>query len=64
MAIVDVWAQQPTERFMAQPWLDTVLRWTGQPHSGPPSVQQTLAAIDQSAGSRLGDMGTERGLYI
>jgi uncharacterized protein len=52
MAIVDVWAQQPTERFMAQPWLDTVLRWTGQPHSGPPSVEQTLAAMDQAEVSR------------
>ena len=52
MAIVDVWAQQPTERFMAQPWLDTVLRWTGQPPSGPPSVQQTLAAMDQAGVSR------------
>jgi uncharacterized protein len=52
MAIVDVWAQQPTERFMAQPWLDTVLRWTGQPHSGPPSVEQTLAAMDRAGVSR------------
>jgi uncharacterized protein len=52
MAIVDVWAQQPTERFMAQPWLDTVLRWTGQPHSGPPSVEQMLAAMDRAGVSR------------
>jgi uncharacterized protein len=52
MAIVDVWAQQPTERFMAQPWLDTVLRWTGQPHSGPPSLEQMLAAMDRAGVSR------------
>jgi uncharacterized protein len=52
MAIVDVWAQQPTERFMAQPWLDTVLRWTGQPHSGPPSLEQILAAMDRAGVSR------------
>ena len=30
MEIIDAWAQQPTDRFMAQPWLDTPLRWTGQ----------------------------------
>ncbi|MGH6694780.1 amidohydrolase family protein [Sphingopyxis sp.] len=28
--IVDVWAQQSTERFMKAPWLDTLLRWTGK----------------------------------
>lgn len=45
MVTVDVWAQQPTERFMAQPWLDTLLRWTGQDRSLP-TVEHLLAAMD------------------
>jgi predicted TIM-barrel fold metal-dependent hydrolase len=28
--IVDVWAQHPTARFLAQPFLDSLRRWTGQ----------------------------------
>lgn len=28
--IVDVWAQQPNATFSEQPWLDSLLRWTGQ----------------------------------
>ncbi|TVT44149.1 amidohydrolase, partial [Amycolatopsis rhizosphaerae] len=27
--IIDVWMQQPNAGFMAQPWLDTLQRWTG-----------------------------------
>jgi hypothetical protein len=40
--IIDAWAQQPTERFMQQPWLETLLRWTGRERNGPPSVDATL----------------------
>ncbi|MBV8931568.1 MAG: amidohydrolase [Kutzneria sp.] len=47
MPIIDAWAQQPTERFMAQPWLETLLRWTGQQRGCPPSISQTLNAMDQ-----------------
>lgn len=42
---VDVWAQQPNERFMAQPWLETLLRWGGLPRAAP-RLEQTLAAMD------------------
>lgn len=45
MVTVDAWAQQPTERFMAQPWLETLLRWTGLDRSVPP-VETLLAAMD------------------
>ncbi len=30
MDIIDVWAQLPTARFMREPWLSSLLRWTGQ----------------------------------
>jgi len=28
--IVDVWAQHPTNRFLAEPFFDSLKRWTGQ----------------------------------
>lgn len=44
---IDVWAQVTTERMAAQPWLATLLRWTGQADKPlVPSVEQTLAAMD------------------
>jgi len=47
MRAVDVWAQQPTERFVSQPWLATLYRWTGRPEGqSPVSTEQTLAAMD------------------
>jgi predicted TIM-barrel fold metal-dependent hydrolase len=52
--IIDVWAQSPNHQFMAQPWLATLLRWTGQQTLGPVPVSATLAAMD--------DAGVERAL--
>jgi predicted TIM-barrel fold metal-dependent hydrolase len=49
--VVDVWAQQPTERFMASPWLETLLRWTGIDRV-PATVEQTLAAMDDAGVDR------------
>jgi predicted TIM-barrel fold metal-dependent hydrolase len=47
MGAIDVWAQVTTERMAAQPWLATLLRWTGQEDKPlVPSVEQTLAAMD------------------
>lgn len=43
--IVDAWAQQPSERFMEAPWLDSLLRWTGGKRRVP-RVEETLAAMD------------------
>jgi len=29
MNVTDVWAQHPTKRFLAQPFFDSLKRWTG-----------------------------------
>lgn len=49
MGAIDVWAQLTTERMAKQPWLETLLRWTGQ--AGKPLVptpELTLAAMDEA----------------
>jgi len=49
MTIIDVWAQVPTTRFMAEPWLESLLRWTGEEGERKPvSVAQTLAEMDRA----------------
>ena len=49
MEIIDVWAQIPTERFMREPWMASLLRWTGQEGAAPvPTVETFLD--DMSAG--------------
>ncbi|QLY28059.1 amidohydrolase family protein [Nocardia huaxiensis] len=45
---IDAWAQHPNARFVAQPWLSTLLRWTRQTMSEPPPVSATLAAMDEA----------------
>lgn len=41
--IVDVWAQAPTERMASQPWLASLLRWTGQDEDAvQPGVTGTM----------------------
>lgn len=42
---IDVWSQQVTDRFMTQPWLETLLRWADLPRAAPP-LETTLAAMD------------------
>lgn len=44
---VDVWAQQPLDQFMQQPWLETLFRWTGATPQAP-TIQQTLTAVDDA----------------
>jgi uncharacterized protein len=47
MVGIDVWSQQTNARFMEQPWLETLMRWTGK--SGDRRVTgtaATLAAMD------------------
>lgn len=49
MGNIDVWAQICTERMAAQPWGESLRRWTkkaGLPVV--PSVEQTLAAMDEA----------------
>lgn len=44
---VDVWMQQPNQRFMSAPWLEPLLRWTRQGREAP-QVAATLDAMDQA----------------
>ena len=47
MGAVDVWAQILNAKFAAEPWLATLLRWTGRPGDfNPVSADQTLRAMD------------------
>jgi hypothetical protein len=47
MKTIDVWAQITTERMARQPWLETLLRWTGRPGEMMlPSVEDTVRAMD------------------
>ena len=49
MGTIDVWAQIMTERMAERPWLETVLRWTGQAGEHLlPSVESTLRAMDEA----------------
>ncbi len=53
MTIIDVWAQIPTARFMREPWLASLLRWTGQVENAPvPTVQDLLAEMDAAGVSK------------
>ena len=46
--VIDVWAQQPNPTFAAQPWLATLLRWTGQERGGlAVDTDATVAAMDR-----------------
>jgi len=51
--IVDAWMQHPTERFMAQPWLASLKRWTRDDFAGQWPIEQTLAGMD-AGGVSLG----------
>ncbi|WP_262695958.1 amidohydrolase family protein [Kordiimonas aquimaris] len=47
MKIIDVWGQITTDRMAREPWMETLLRWTGR--SGDfsiPTVETTLAEMD------------------
>lgn len=49
MGAIDVWAQVPNDRFMAQPWLATLLRWTGKAGDlRAATLSQTLDAMDDA----------------
>ncbi|UQS26712.1 amidohydrolase family protein [Amycolatopsis thermalba] len=50
--VIDVWMQQPNQRFMDQPWLETLLRWTDMSRRVP-RLSATLDAMDE-AGVRVG----------
>lgn len=47
MAAIDVWAQITTERMAREPWMATLLRWTGREGEViVPTVTDTLKAMD------------------
>ncbi|MFN0023855.1 MAG: amidohydrolase family protein [Parvularculaceae bacterium] len=51
--IIDVWAQLPTERFQREPWLASLLRWTGQDAAPAPvpadvPAEALVAAMDDA----------------
>lgn len=47
MGAIDVWAQIPTHRMAEAPWMQTLLRWTGQsPDALARSPQAMIAAMD------------------
>lgn len=50
--IIDVWAQQPTDRFAAQTWLAPLLRWTGQEDGIEVDTDRTVAAMDRTGVSK------------
>lgn len=50
MGVVDVWSQITTDRMARQPWLETLLRWTGREGEiAVPSAISTLAAMDNAS---------------
>jgi len=46
--IVDVWMQQPTERFLSQPFLNSLRRWTRQDRLVCPPLEHTIGAMDEA----------------
>ncbi len=67
MAIIDVWAQITTERMATQPWMKTLLRWTGRDDGlEVPTPETTLAAMDDAgvALALLSAWGGPNGMLI
>ncbi|MEX2016367.1 MAG: amidohydrolase family protein [Candidatus Hydrogenedentales bacterium] len=50
--IIDAWMQHPTPRFLAQPWLESLRRWTGMGAAPEIPLEMTLAAMDAADVSR------------
>lgn len=47
--IVDVWTQMPTARFWREPWLASLMRWTGkEAPSAETPVEALVAAMDEA----------------
>ncbi len=45
--IIDVWMQHPTRRFLEQPFLGSLKRWTRQDFGGSLPLSATIQAMDQ-----------------
>lgn len=63
--IVDSWGQVPTAEFMAAPWLEPLMRWTGQ-KLDLPTVDDLLGSMDRAAVDMtlLSAWGTPQGMLI
>lgn len=59
--IIDVWAQLPTPAFMREPWLASLLRWTGQADDPPVPTPQDLIAEMDAAGVSMSLISAWRG---
>lgn len=46
MTVIDAWAQHPGERFLRQPWLATLHRWTRREDLSELPIETTLTAMD------------------
>jgi predicted TIM-barrel fold metal-dependent hydrolase len=44
--VVDVWAQHPSERFLKEPWLAPLWRWTGSEPPASLPLDATVGAMD------------------
>jgi predicted TIM-barrel fold metal-dependent hydrolase len=51
MKVVDAWAQQPTKRFLEQPFFNSLKRWTGQALDEVP-LEFTLQSMDAAGVSK------------
>lgn len=52
-AVIDVWAQRPGSRFLEQPWLATLNRWTGGRATSEVPVDRLLADMDAANVSQM-----------
>lgn len=50
--IIDVWMQHPTDRFLAQPFLDSLKRWSRNTIPDSVTLEMTVAAMDQAGVSK------------
>lgn len=50
--IIDAWMQHPTARFLAQPWLQSLRRWTGMAEAPEIPLEMTIGAMDAAGVSR------------
>lgn len=46
--IIDAWMQHPTQRFLEQPWLSTLKRWTGNDFAAELPIEATLVALEEA----------------
>jgi uncharacterized protein len=53
LSIIDAWAQRPGSRFLEQPWLATLNRWTGSKAAREVPVDRLLADMDEANVSQV-----------